>query len=234
MAFSNSSRLGSGTMFDAIAERYDVLNRVLSLGIDQGWRRDAVEALEIESGDRVLDLATGTADLALQIAESADVRVVGSDPSPNMLSVGMTKVEKRGLAARVVLDEGDAQALPYEANEFDACSMAFGIRNVPDRELALREMVRVVRPGGRIVILELGEPDGALIGPLARFHVHHVVPRIGALVSGSTEYRYLQESIAAFPPAAAFAALMQKAGVRDVDVRRLTFGAANLYVGRSR
>lgn len=219
-------------MFDAIAERYDVLNRVLSLGIDQGWRRDAVDALELEAGDHVLDLATGTADLALQIAESASVTVVGSDPSPNMLSVGRTKVAKS--RARVTLDEGDAQALPYDDNEFDACSMAFGIRNVPNRELALREMVRVVRPGGRIVILELGEPDGTLIGPLARFHVHHVVPRIGALVSGQAEYRYLQESIAAFPPAAAFAALMQKAGVRDVDVRRLTFGAANLYVGRSR
>lgn len=219
-------------MFDAIAERYDVLNRVLSLGIDQGWRRDAVDALELESGDHVLDLATGTADLALQIAESADVTVVGSDPSSKMLSVGRTKVEKNH--ARVTLDEGDAQALPYNENEFDACSMAFGIRNVPDRELALREMVRVVRPGGRIVILELGEPDGAVIGPLARFHVHHVVPRIGALVSGQAEYRYLQQSIAAFPPASAFAALMQKAGVRDVEVRRLTFGAANLYVGRSR
>lgn len=219
-------------MFDAIAERYDVLNRVLSLGIDQGWRRDAVDALELEAGDHVLDLATGTADLALQIAESASVTVVGSDPSTKMLSVGRTKVAKN--QARVTLDEGDAQALPYEDNEFDACSMAFGIRNVPDRELALQEMVRVVRPGGRIVILELGEPDGTLIGPLARFHVHHVVPRIGALVSGQAEYRYLQESIAAFPPAAAFAALMQKAGVRDVEVRRLTFGAANLYVGRSR
>lgn len=219
-------------MFDAIAERYDVLNRVLSLGIDQGWRRDAVDALELEPGDRVLDLATGTADLALQIAESADVSVVGSDPSPKMLNVGRTKVQKS--KARVTLDEGDAQALSYESNEFDACAMAFGIRNVPDRELALREMVRVVRPGGRIVILELGEPDGALLGPLARFHVHHVVPRIGALVSGSQEYRYLQQSIAAFPPASVFAALMQKAGVRDVEVRRLTFGAANLYVGRSR
>lgn len=232
MTHSAPSRLGSGSMFDAIAERYDVLNRVLSLGIDQGWRRDAVAALELESGDHVLDLATGTADLALQIAESADVTVVGSDPSPKMLSVGRTKVEKN--RARVTLDEGDAQALPYNENEFDACSMAFGIRNVPDRELALREMVRVVRPGGRIVILELGEPDGAVIGPLARFHVHHVVPRIGALVSGQAEYRYLQQSIAAFPPASAFAALMQKAGVRDVEVRRLTFGAANLYVGRSR
>ncbi|MFK8003662.1 MAG: bifunctional demethylmenaquinone methyltransferase/2-methoxy-6-polyprenyl-1,4-benzoquinol methylase UbiE [Polyangiales bacterium] len=232
MTQSNPTRLGSGSMFDAIAERYDVLNRVLSLGIDQGWRRDAVDALELETGDHVLDLATGTADLALQIAESASVSVVGSDPSPNMLSVGRAKVKKS--RARVTLDEGDAQALPYGENEFDACSMAFGIRNVPDRELALREMVRVVRPGGRIVILELGEPDGTLIGPLARFHVHHVVPRIGALVSGQAEYRYLQESIAAFPSAPAFAALMQKSGVRDVEVRRLTFGAANLYVGRSR
>ena len=231
---STTTRLGSGSMFDAIAQRYDVLNRVLSLGIDQGWRRDAVDALELEAGDRVLDLATGTADLALQIAESADVSVVGSDPSPKMLAVGRTKVQKSSLSARVTLDEGDAQTLPYEDNEFDACSMAFGIRNVPDREQALREMVRVVRPGGRIVILELGEPDGALIGPLARFHVHHVVPRIGALISGQAEYRYLQQSIADFPPAAAFAALMQSAGVRDVEVRRLTFGAANLYVGRSR
>ena len=125
---------------------------------------------------------------------------------------------------------GDAQALPYASCELDAATIAFGIRNVPDRPAALREMARVVRPGGRICVLELGEPRRGLLARAARFHTHHVVPRLGALLSGAREYRYLQRSIAAFPPAAEFAGVMARAGLHVIDVAPLTFGVCTLYV----
>jgi len=222
---------GSGAMFDRIAPRYDLLNRILSLGVDRRWRRRTVAALALGAGARVLDLATGTGDLAIDIARRhRDARVVGSDPSGAMLDIGRTKVARRGLADRVTLVVGDAQAIDYPSASFDAVSIAFGIRNVPDRTAALREMSRVCKPGGRVAILELGEPRRGVIAPLARFHIRHLVPRLGALLSGAREYRYLQSSIAAFPPPERFAALMTRAGLEVLEVAPLTFGVCNLYV----
>ncbi|MEP7053030.1 MAG: bifunctional demethylmenaquinone methyltransferase/2-methoxy-6-polyprenyl-1,4-benzoquinol methylase UbiE [Pseudomonadota bacterium] len=226
-----AARDGSGAMFDGIAARYDLVNRVISLGIDQSWRRKTVRALNLAAGDRVLDLATGTADLAIQVArtESA-VTVVGLDPSGKMLEVGRAKVARAELVARVELVQGDAQALPFEDNSFASVCIAFGIRNVPDRARALREMSRVTRPGGRIAILELSEPRGGFLGALARFHIHTVVPYVGALLSGVKEYQYLQRSIAAFPPADEFASLMRQSNLNVLGVHPLTFGVCHLYV----
>jgi demethylmenaquinone methyltransferase/2-methoxy-6-polyprenyl-1,4-benzoquinol methylase len=225
-------RGGSGAMFDGIAARYDLLNRVLSLGTDQRWRRRTVAALDVRPGHRVLDLATGTADLAITVArEHPDATVVGVDPSPNMLAVGARKVARAGLGDRVALALGDAQRLePYADRSFDAVAMAFGIRNVPDRGAALREMARVTRDGGRVAILELAEPRSGWLGALARFYVRVVVPRLGAALSSSREYRYLQQSIAAFPPAETFADTMRDAGLAVRQVVRLSFGVAHLYV----
>lgn len=223
--------LGSGAMFDRIAARYDAMNRVLSFGLDRGWRRRTVRALQLGAAPRVLDLATGTGDLAIDIARMhPGARVIGLDPSPRMLAVARAKLDRRGLSDRVTLVRGDAQALPYASCELDAATIAFGIRNVPDRPAALREMARVVRPGGRICVLELGEPRRGLLARAARFHTHHVVPRLGALLSGAREYRYLQRSIAAFPPAAEFAGVMARAGLHVIDVAPLTFGVCTLYV----
>ena len=222
---------GSGAMFDRIATRYDLLNRILSLGIDRGWRRRAVRAARLPECEAVLDLATGTADLAIELARSHDgVRVLGTDPSPEMLAVGRTKIPS-GLEGRVELIEGDAQQIAAEDGAFGATTIAFGIRNVPDRLRALREMARVTRAGGRVVILELTEPPGGLLGWPARFWVHQVVPRIGALLSGDREYRYLQQSIAAFPDRDAFCAMMREAGLEVLQARPLTFGVAHLFVG---
>jgi demethylmenaquinone methyltransferase/2-methoxy-6-polyprenyl-1,4-benzoquinol methylase len=222
---------GSGAMFDGIAARYDLVNRVISLGIDQSWRRKTVRALNLANGHRVLDLATGTADLAIQVARTEpQARVVGLDPSSKMLEVGQVKVARGGLEARVDLVQGDAQALPFEANSFDSVCIAFGIRNVPDRGKALREMARVTRPGGRIAILELSEPRSGFLGAMARFHIHTVVPYVGALLSGVKEYQYLQRSIAAFPPADEFAALMKSSNLDVIAVHPLTFGVCHLYV----
>jgi demethylmenaquinone methyltransferase / 2-methoxy-6-polyprenyl-1,4-benzoquinol methylase len=227
-------RPGSGQMFDAIAKRYDLLNRVLSGGVDRRWRRKTVAALKLGEGPaRVLDVATGTGDLAIAIAKKHPrTHVVGLDPSTEMLAVGRRKVERRGLNDRVELVTGDAQALGFDDASFDGATIAFGIRNVPDRARGLAEMARVVRRGGRVCILELGEPRGGIMAPLARFHVHVLVPRIGALLSGAKEYRYLQSSIAAFPPPEEFAAMMETAGLVVEQVKPLTFGVCHLYVGR--
>jgi demethylmenaquinone methyltransferase/2-methoxy-6-polyprenyl-1,4-benzoquinol methylase len=220
---------GSGAMFDAIAPRYDLLNRLMSFGVDGRWRRRTVRALALGAGPRVLDVATGTGDLAIAIARRhRDAHVVGVDPSAGMLAIGRTKAARFG--DRIEMVEGDAQQLAFADASFDGACIAFGIRNVPDRARGLAEMRRVVRPGGRVCVLELGEPRGGVLGPLARFHVHHVVPRMGALISGKREYRYLQASIAAFPPPEQFASMMKDAGLDVVEIAALTFGVCHLYV----
>ena len=222
-------------MFDQIAGRYDLLNRLMSMGIDQSWRRKTVAAMELPPNARVLDLATGTGDLALMIARlNPDAHVVGSDPSTRMLEVGVEKVRRLGFADRVQLQEGDAQALPFGDDSFDGCCIAFGIRNVPDRGAALAEMARVTKPGGRVAVLELSEPHVGLLSPVARFHVRQVIPLLGGMLSGSREYRYLQKSIAAFPPSDEFAEQMRAAGLNVLDVKPFTFGACTLFVGEPR
>ena len=243
---------GSGAMFDAIAQRYDLLNRLISLGVDKRWRARTVRAIvpavrdtvatprgaklraKVARGERrVLDLATGTGDLALAIAEALpEARVVGVDPSANMLEVFREKLGS--LTDRVEVLEGDAQALPFADASFDATTIAFGIRNVPDRARGLAEMARVTRAGGRVAVLELSEPREGLIAPFARFHVHTVVPAIGAWLSGKREYRYLARSIAAFPPAEEFAAMMEAAGLAVIEIVPMTFGTCTLYVAERR
>lgn len=226
-------RSGSGAMFDKIARRYDLLNRLMSLGIDQRWRNKTVDAMELKPGGRVLDLATGTADLALKVLKRhPQTSVVGVDPSVGMLEIGRQKVAAGGLNEKCELKVGDAQELPFPDNSFDGLCMAFGIRNVPDRSRALREMARVTKPDGRIAILELSEPRKGIMGPLARFQIRTVVPWVGSLLSGSREYRYLQESIAAFPPPEQFAEVMREAGLEVLRVEPLTFGVCCLYVAR--
>jgi len=226
-------RMGSGAMFDRIAKRYDRLNRILSLGLDRRWRRKLVRELgPLTSADEVLDVASGTADVALTIAKRTPASITGLDPSEGMLDVGRDKVAAGALDGRIQLVVGDAQALPFEDNRFAASCISFGIRNVPDRALGLREMTRTVRPGGRVVVLELGEPRGrGPLGAAARFHVHHVVPRIGAWLSGDKEYRYLQESVAAFPAPEVFAQMMRDAGLTDIKVQPMIMGVAHLYTG---
>lgn len=228
---------GSGAMFDGIAARYDLLNRLNSLGADRRWRRTAAEALGLDAAPggaaRVLDLASGTGDLAIAVARRYPGAVVqGIDPSPGMTCFGRRKVERSGLGDQIALGAGDAQNLAFPDNSFDAVTIAFGIRNVPDRDRALREMARVTRPGGRVAVLELGEPPPGFKGALARFHIRFVVPLVGGLLAGAEEYRYLERSIRAFPPAAEFSGLMAAAGLEPIETRSLTFGACNLFVAR--
>jgi demethylmenaquinone methyltransferase/2-methoxy-6-polyprenyl-1,4-benzoquinol methylase len=228
----NVPESGSGPMFDRIASRYDLLNRIISLGLDRGWRRRTAKALELEPDGRVLDLATGTADLALELAATyPTARVVGLDPAPRMLAIGASKIVRRGLSSRVELVRGDASELPFAAESFDACSMAFGIRNMANRVRVLAEMRRVLRPGGRVAILELTDPGRGWLGLMARHHVHGLVPLLGALLSGGEAYRYLSRSIAAFPPPDQFLGLLSAVGFERPRVEAMTWGVAHLYLG---
>lgn len=222
---------GSGAMFDGIAGRYDLMNRLMTFGIDQRWRRQTVDLLDLRGEGRLLDLATGTADLALMAARRLpQVRVVGLDPSANMLSVGQAKVRKAGLQERVELVLGDACQLPFDDASFDGITMGYGIRNVTDRPRALREMSRVLRPGAKLCILETGEPSGPL-GLAARLHMRVLVPAMGRLFSGApAEYRYLQQSTAAFPRPERFAEIMEGSGLRVLRVVTLLAGASHIYV----
>ncbi len=222
--------LGSGAMFDRIAGRYDLLNRILSLGMDRWWRRRLVRALGVAPGDRVLDVAVGTGDVvAALLGLAARPLVVGVDPALAMVARGAAKL--RGRAGRWGLVGGDGMCLPFRDGAFAAVTIAFGIRNLPDRLQALVEMARVTRRGGRVAVLELQVPDHGPLAPPARVWVRHVVPVIGGLLSSRAEYRYLRGSMLEFPRPAQFLALMAAAGLVATSARAMSGGAVRLYLG---
>lgn len=220
-------------MFDAISHKYDLLNRVLSMGVDQSWRRKTINAIAAEPVDRMLDVATGTADMAIMAARRNAARsIVGADISAGMLEVGRKKVNGAGLTERIVLKQADSEALPFADGSFDAATVAFGARNFQDLRKGLTDMCRVLRPGGRIFVLEFSKPSG-LMSPLFRFYFHVIMPLIGRLVSkDSAAYTYLPKSVDAFPDGDAFLAVLRAAGFREVAQRRFTGGIATLYSGR--
>lgn len=229
----NDANRAVGEMFSSIAPRYDLLNRLLSLGIDRRWRREAVSALGVGRGGRHLDVATGTADVALEILrqKGRDARVVGSDLSLGMMRVGREKAGRRGAAARLDFVAAPAESLPFRDGSFDSASVAFGIRNVSDRARGLAEMARVVRPGGRVVVLEFSMPRGSLFGRIYRFYFHRILPRLAGLLSRRSAYEYLPASVDSFPEPGEFASRLRQAGCSRVLVRPLTFGVVTLYVG---
>ncbi|ABF44361.1 ubiquinone/menaquinone biosynthesis methyltransferase [Deinococcus geothermalis DSM 11300] len=217
-------------MFASIAPRYDLLNRVLSLGVDRLWRREAAREALALNPQRLLDVATGTGDFALELKDRApQAEVVGTDFVPEMLDRAREKARARHLDLR--LQEGDALDLPYPDGAFDAVTCAFGFRNFADYERGLAEMWRVLAPGGRVVILDFPPPRSGLFGSVFRFYFRQVLPRIGAWVSGNAgAYTYLPESTLAFLPPERLAGLMHATGFRT-RFRLLTFGIAALHVG---
>jgi demethylmenaquinone methyltransferase/2-methoxy-6-polyprenyl-1,4-benzoquinol methylase len=219
-------------MFDAIAHRYDLLNHVLSGGLDTLWRHRAIASLRLRGGETVLDLCSGTGDLAIAATRGARGagRVVGVDFSRGMLTFGARKMERRGLDDRIWLTQGDAMSIPVRAASVDAVTVAFGIRNVESPAVVFEDVLRVLRPGGRFAVLEFGLPTHALVrrGYLAYFH--HVLPRIGRLLSGHTEaYSYLPASVSTFPKPAAMVATLERLGFIDVRAVQLTLGVVYLY-----
>lgn len=218
-------------MFDAISPRYDLLNRLFSLGIDQGWRRKVIRMVKERPVERLLDVATGTADLAIMAArKNAAKQVTGSDISEGMLKHGRLKVKDARLAERVELVRADSAALPFADGAFDAVTVAFGARNFEDLERGLREMLRVLAPGGRLFVLEFSKPRGTVMGALFRFYFHRVMPFVGSLVSrDSAAYTYLPESVDAFPDGERFLHILERSGGREARQRTLTGGIATIY-----
>lgn len=219
-------------MFDRISPKYDLLNRLCSLGTDQGWRRKVVRGLRKEPVERLLDVATGTADLAIMASKAAK-HVTGADISAGMLACGRTKVEKAGLGAQIELVQADAAKLPFADGSFDAVTVAFGVRNFEDLHQGVAGMARVLRPDGRLFVLEFSTPQRTPFRQLFRFYFHRVMPLIGRLVSkDNAAYSYLPESVDAFPQGKAFKDILQTCGLREVGSRQLTFGVATLYTAR--
>ncbi|NNE71456.1 MAG: bifunctional demethylmenaquinone methyltransferase/2-methoxy-6-polyprenyl-1,4-benzoquinol methylase UbiE [Rhodothermales bacterium] len=221
-------------MFDTIAPRYDFLNRVLSMGIDKGWRRRVIRMLMDDAPSRVLDVATGTGDLAIAAADAGAKEVIGVDIAEEMLAVGRRKLPGRKLTEKVTLQYGDAEHLPFDDGAFDAATVAFGVRNFENLDAGLKEMERVLRPGGQLIVLEFSQPTAFPIKQGYGFYSRHILPRIGGWLSGdSGAYRYLPDSIAVFPHGEDFLNRMRSAGYSDVSQRRLTFGIASIYSGRA-
>lgn len=219
-------------MFDAIAARYDLLNTVLSGGLDRYWRRRAIRSLALSGRERLLDVCTGTADVAMAgaRARAGAARVVGVDFAAAMLGHGLTKIRGEALDRQVQLVRGDAMSLPVAGASVDAVTIAFGIRNVQQPEVACAELLRVLRPGGRLAILEFGLPVVPAVRPLYLWYFNHVLPRIGRAVSRHTmAYDYLPQSVGAFPWGDAFARILSATGFSQVKARPLSFGIVYLY-----
>jgi demethylmenaquinone methyltransferase/2-methoxy-6-polyprenyl-1,4-benzoquinol methylase len=223
-------------MFDAIAGRYDFLNHVLSAGIDRRWRRRAIRSLQLSGRERVLDLCTGTADLAIDAmrAHPPAARVVGVDFSGAMLEIGHDKLVAARLSPAVALVRGDAMRLPLADASVDAVTIAFGIRNVVDVTAACREVRRVLKPNGRLAILEFAVPTLPGFRHFYMWYVRHVLPRVGRAVSRHDgAYRYLQASIEAFVTPAEFVTILRQCGFGDVRPVELMFGSVVLYQART-
>lgn len=222
-------------MFDAIAGRYDLLNRVLSAGLDQRWRAAAIATLALSGRERVLDVCAGTADVSIGVASALPgaARVVGVDFAAAMLAKGQEKIGAAELGPRVQLIRGDAMGLPVASASVDAVTVAFGIRNVQDTGAALAEIYRVLRPGGRLAILEFGLPGAPGLRQLYQWYFLRVLPRVGRLVSRhGGAYSYLPQSVGAFPWGDDFTCLLSDAGFVEAKHSPLTLGVVYLYTAR--
>jgi demethylmenaquinone methyltransferase/2-methoxy-6-polyprenyl-1,4-benzoquinol methylase len=220
-------------MFDAIAGTYDLLNHTLSLGIDKRWRAKAIAYLQPFSPARILDLATGTGDLAIGMCKAlSPEHITGADISENMMKTGRRKAAKAGCAARISFERQDCLSLTYADNSFDAVTSAFGVRNFEDIEKGIAEMYRVLRPGGHLVILELSHPLQFPARQFYKLYSGTVIPLAGRLFSGEkAAYRYLPASVKVVPQGEAMAEILRRRGFRNVGVRTFTWGICSLYTG---
>ena len=220
-------------MFDNIAPKYDLLNHTLSMSIDRVWRRRVVGEVRRAKPGRILDVATGTGDLAIAMARRIrDVQVLGVDLSEQMLAVARRKIEARGLDGRIVLDRGDAERLAVADASVDVATVAFGVRNFGDLGAGLRELARTIKPGGKVVILEFSRPRNRVFRALYEFYSYKILPRIGGLVSRDKRaYEYLPASVGEFPAPEKFMAMMARAGFRNCRARSQSFGIAQIYIG---
>lgn len=217
-------------MFDSIATRYDLMNKILSAGIDKSWRRKTVDQIAGINPQYILDIATGTADLALECMRLRPIQITGIDISHKMLDIGRHKIMEKGFQGIIRLEQGDSENLPYKDNSFDAITVAFGVRNFEHLEDGLKEMHRVLRPGGKVVILEFSQPDRFPVKQLYRFYSSSVMPRLGQLLASErSAYEYLPASVSVFPFGKKMLDILEHCGFRDTNCIPLTFGIASIY-----
>lgn len=219
-------------MFNSISGHYDFLNHFLSLGIDITWRKKAVSMLRTLQPKLILDVATGTGDFALEALKLNPDKVIGIDISEGMLEVGRKKMKERNLTHKIELLLGDSENLPFEENKFDALIVAFGVRNFENLEKGLAEMLRVVKPGGKVVILEFSRPTQFPLKQFYNFYFKFILPKIGRWVSNDqSAYTYLPESVQVFPDGDQFIQLLSRLGYKNTACKPLTFGISSLYTG---
>lgn len=219
-------------MFDGIAYRYDFLNHFLSMGIDKIWRKKALKNLSAYSSARILDVATGTGDFAIAALKYKPSQITGIDLSVEMLRIGEEKMKKRGVDNIIKLQVGDSENLQFESNSFDAVTVAFGVRNFENLEKGLQEMNRVLRAGGKAIILEFSKPQSFFFRKLFNIYFFNILPFIGKIVSKhSSAYTYLPESVDAFPSGQTFLQVMSNCGFKSVKAQALTGGIATIYTG---
>lgn len=220
-------------MFNKIAPRYDFMNRLLTMRIDVLWRKKAVKLVKPYAPKQILDVATGTGDFAIEMAKIlSPEKVVGIDIAETMLQIGRKKIEHKGLASLIEMKEADSENLPFTDNSFDVASSAFGVRNFEDLEKGLSEMLRVLRPGGRILILEASDPKNMRMKGLYNLFMKKICPAIGGLFSENKAYDYLNRSVAAFPAGNEFVAILQKVGFIQANCIPLTMGVASIYIAQ--
>lgn len=228
---STSKKEQVARMFDNISHRYDFLNHFLSLGIDRGWRDKAVKFMIPLKPKLILDVATGTGDFALQALQLNPEKIIGVDISEGMLGVGRKKVQEKHLDHLVELRSGDSENLPFGENKFDAVTVAFGVRNFENLEQGLREMFRVLKPGGMAVVLEFSRPRRFPFKQLYSLYFKFILPKIGRIVSSDkAAYTYLPESVEAFPDGEDFINILHNVGFKDTKCRSLTFGISSIYI----
>jgi len=220
-------------MFDRIAFRYDFLNRFLSGGVDIYWRRRTIRRLMDLHPGQILDVATGTADMAIMMTRYlTPEKITGIDISNGMLDIGRQKIARHKLEDRIVLQQGDSENLDFPDNSFDAITVAFGVRNFENLEKGLKEMLRVLRPGGRLVILEFSQPRIIGVRQLYNLYCNLIAPRVGKAVSHSGEaYQYLNDSIKAFPEGKDLIRILEKCGYVNTRLKRLSLGICSIYTG---
>ncbi len=219
-------------MFDNISHKYDFLNHFLSLGIDIRWRKKAIKLLKEIQPKQILDIATGTGDFAIEALKLNPDHVTGVDISEGMLNVGREKLKKRKLDDRITLTSGDSENLPFEDNKFDAIIVAFGVRNFENLQKGLSEMFRVLRPGGKVVVLEFSKPKSFPFKQLYNFYFKNILPTLGKTISkDNAAYTYLPESVKSFPDGKDFTSILDKLGFKNTECKPLTFGISSIYTG---